>query len=85
MTDFSVLMEELDADVRHFDEIYPSLNQNGQLQYYDQATFNSVFPINSVSDLSISHVNLQSINAKGDRLTAYLPLLKLKFDMGKKK
>ena len=59
MTDFSVLREELDADVRHVDEIYPSLNQNRQSQYYDQIIFNSGFPINSVSDMSKFHGNIQ--------------------------
>ena len=81
MTDFSVLGEELDADARHFDEIYPSLNQNRQRQYYDHATFNSAFPNNSDSDLSIFHVNIQSIKAKGDKLISYLSLLKRKFDI----
>ena len=36
---------------------------------------------NSVSDFSVFHVNIQSFNAKGDKLIGYLSLLKRKFDI----
>ena len=81
MTDFSVINGELDADVRHFDEIYPSLNNSRLRQYYDHSTFNSAFPNDSVADLSIFHVNTQSINAKGDNLISYLSILSRHFDI----
>ena len=71
MTDFYVLREELDANARHFDEIYPSPNESLQCQYYDQAIFTSALPNNSESDLSIFDVNNQSINAKGDKFISY--------------
>ena len=81
MTDSYVLREELDADVRHFDEIYSLLNQNRLSQHYDQVTFKSAFPNNSVSDLSIFHVKNQSINAKGDKFISYLSLSTCKLDI----
>ena len=62
-------------------KFFPSLNQKRQRQYYDQATFHLAFPNNSDSDLSIFHVNIQSIIAKWDKPISYLSLLKRKFDI----
>ena len=74
MINFSVINSKLDAEVRHFDEIYPSFNKSRLRQYKDHSTFNS-------ADSSIFHVNTQSINAKGNKLIIYLSILKRHFDI----
>ena len=61
--------------------ILHSFNNSRLRQYFDHSTFNSAFPNNSFSDLSIFHVNTQSIIAIGDKLISYLSFLRRHFDI----
>ena len=75
------VFRDIDADLNHFEELYPCLNDSQIEQYYSSDRFNSVFSSGSMNDLSIIHLNIRSLGANGDILNAYLSLLKLNFDI----
>ena len=74
--------DEIDADLNHFEELYPELCHISN-QYYDVEKFNDTFGVNGsvVNDLSVIHVNVRSLNANGNDLNVFLSLLNLKFDI----
>ena len=76
------IFDEIDADLNHFEQLYPELCRNRD-QYYDNERFNTIFGVNdsSVNDFSVIHVNIRSLNANGNDLNVYLSLLNLKFDV----
>ena len=72
---------DLDIDINHFDQLYPSIASSYNNQYYDSNKFNSSFSVNGVNDLKAIHVNIRSLAANGDSFVAYLATLNLKFDI----
>ena len=75
------LLYDVDADINHFDEIYPCVNESDSKQYYTDEEFNSKFPHNNKNDLNIFHINLRSLNKNGDELIIFLRNLKKDFDI----
>ena len=75
------LLENLDADLNHFNEIYPCLRDTFSSQYYDTEKFNSELCRSSEDDFSIIYVNVRSLRMNGDALEGYLSVLKRKFDI----
>ena len=76
------IFDEIDADLNHFEQLYPELSRNNN-QYYDNERFNSIFGVNgsSVNDFSVIHVNIRSLNANRSDLNVYLSSLNIKFDV----
>ena len=75
------VLDDIDADIHHFDEIYPSVNESIQKQYYSADEFNSKFSPNCGNDLSVFHINIRSLNKNGDELLVYLETINRKFDV----
>ena len=73
--------EDIDADLNHFDQLFPSFRASTENQYFHSTRFNSNFNGNNPSDLAIFHVNIRSLNRNGDALIAYLSTLHLKFNI----
>ena len=69
----------LDADVNHFNILYPSLTQ--AVPYYDADSFNNDLDFNTEFSLSLIHVNIRSLAANGDTFISYLSTLNLTFDV----
>ena len=73
--------DNIDVDLNHFNELYPSLQTSRENQYFDSDKFNRVFFSDGGRDLSLIHLNIRSIRANGDAFILYLSLLKRKFDV----
>ena len=72
----------MDADVNHFDVVYPDLRQSESIQYYDSEKFNTeIGGTVGANDFSVVHINIRSISANIDSFLAYLSLLKCSFDI----
>ena len=71
---------DFDAELNHFNEVYPELNSNVQSLYYDLDQFKSSC-ISTSNDLSIFHVNVRSLYPKMDELLCLLSSLGHHFDV----
>ena len=80
MIDPSVL-DNIDADTNHFDQLYPSVNASNSRQYYSSNDYNEKFCVSSVNDLNVIHLNIRSLSKNGDELCAFLSLIKTNFDV----
>ena len=74
------IFSEIDADINHFQDIYPDLFNENSSKYYDINSFNSI-DFNSNHDLAIIHINARSLNANFDQFYALFDILKIKFDV----
>ena len=77
--DNSDVFNNIDADLNHFNEIYPDLNDINKNQYYDSKKFNELKIKND--DFKLFHHNARSLNKNFDQLTAFLSTFKTKFDV----
>ena len=66
--------DDIDADLNHFNELYPSLQTSHENQYYDSDEFNRLFGNGRVNDFSVIHVNIRSMGVSYycDALVVYL-------------
>ena len=71
---------DIDADLNHFQTLYPDLYNENQSQYYDLDKFNSI-NFQSNTDLAIIHINARSICSNFDQFCALFTILKHKFDI----
>lgn len=78
---FSGDFDDIDADLNHFSELYPSFHHNLLNQYYDTAKFNEKFQHDNGVNLNIIHLNIRSLNANGDCFSSFLSTLEIKFDI----
>ena len=79
-SDFDVY-DDIDADRNYFSELYPSLEGVNNSQYYDSISFKSLQTPISSKDLSVIHLNINSIGANGDKFLSFLASLDYKFDV----
>ena len=75
------LFEDINADLSHFEQLNPNLNDSRIYQYYDCEIFNDTFIGDGVNDASVLHVNNRSLNANGESLVLYLSLFNCKLDV----
>ena len=75
------LDHDIDADINHFDQIYPSLQNSRRNQYYDTEKFNRLVSDQGRRDFSVMHLNINSVRANGDSLLSFLSTLNHKFDI----
>ena len=73
--------DDIDIDLHHYNQLYPSLAISYNNQYYDSNKFNSSFCVNGVNDLRVIHLNIRSLSANGDNFVAFLSTLNLNFDI----
>ena len=73
--------EAIDADLNHFDLLFPSFNNSNSEQYYDGTKFNQKFLSTETNDLSLIHLNIRSLQRNGDVFLTFLSTLDLKFDI----
>ena len=69
----------LDADLNHFNLLYPGIGYSRENQYYDAQKFNQTFTGYNSTELSIIHLNVRSLAANGLDFVTYLETLKLRF------
>ena len=73
--------DAIDADLNHFDLLFPSFNNSNSDQYYDGTKFNEKFPTTDKNDLSLIHLNIRSFHRNSDLFLTFLSTLDLKFDI----
>ena len=56
-------LDGIDADINHFNQLYPGLDNDNLVQYFTSDTFNRKYS-KSNNDLSLIHVNIQSFFGK---------------------
>ena len=59
------LLVNIDIDVNLFNNIYPDLNRNQSIEYYDCSKFNKL-SMNSNTDLLLLNLNIRSFGANFD-------------------
>ena len=77
----NVILENIDIELNHFNNIYPDIHANQAIQYFSTETFQTQFPNLKPCDLSVIHLNIRSIHANGSVFCSYLETLKSKFDV----
>ena len=75
------MLEGIDADINHFESLYPCINESNIKQYYTTDDFNEKFTSNNEKDLNIIHLNIRSLNKNGNELVLYLESINRKFDI----
>ena len=61
----------IDADINHFDQMYPSLQNSRRNQYYNTEKFNEIVSDLNERDFSVIYLNINSIRANGDCLVSF--------------
>ena len=74
------IFEDIDADVNHLNNLFPSLNNGEESEYYDTHKFNNDI-VNNDANFSILNLNIRSIFANFDALNAFLSTLNIQFDV----
>ena len=74
MNDF---LYDVDADLHHFNQLYPDLNNGNQGEYYNL----NQCCLKSPNDFALFHVNICSLIPKMDDLHTVLSTLRCKFDV----
>ena len=80
MSNFSNF-DDIDAEINHFNRIFPDFESNQSNPYFNSESFNSKFSSNNSHSLSIIHINIRSIAANGEAFASYLTTLKFNFDV----
>ena len=62
----NTILDNIDADVFHFDELYPCVNESNLKQYYTADDFNIKFPQNNAKHM------LKNINKKQIYIYIYI-------------
>ena len=75
------ILDNIDAGINHFDQLYPCVNESELKQYYTADEFNMKFPRDNGNDLSILHSNIRSLKKNGDEQSIYLETINKKFDI----
>ena len=73
------ILNDIDVDINHFNEIYPCLAHDDQSNYYDITKFNTDC-VAGESDFTLMHWNARSLFPKIDELTTLLSSLCSKFN-----
>lgn len=76
--DDNPLFPDVDADINHFNQIFPDLNNANSPQYFNTESINNLRC--NGNDLSVFHLNIRSINAHLDETIAFLKSINFKFD-----
>ena len=50
------ILDHVDADINHFDELYPCVNECNLKQFYTADDFNNKFSSSNANDLSVLHL-----------------------------
>ena len=58
-------IEDIDAELNHFNELYPTFQQSTNNQYFDSNKFNAKFNEQNDTNLNIINFNARSMNAIG--------------------
>ena len=74
------IFDDIDADVNHFDNLFPDLNFENRCLYYDSNEFNTNVNYNK-DNFSLMNLNIRSISANIDTLNAFLSSLCIQFDI----
>ena len=78
MNEDNLVFADIDADLHHFDELYPGITNDRKKQYYNEETFNEL--ITDITDLKIFHLNIRTINDGNKYFNVLLCDLKCQFD-----
>ena len=73
--------DDTDADSIHFSKLYPSFEGVNNSQYYEIISFNSLQIQISSKDLSVMHLNINSIGANGDKFPSFWIILDYEFEL----
>lgn len=76
----SDLLNDIDVNVNHFDDIYPELSSDTQSHYHDVSSFKSHFT-SSTCDFAVISSNIRSLYNKLDEFQTLLFSLECSFDI----
>ena len=75
------IFDDIDAELNHFNALYPNTFDDSSCQYYSNDNFNLNFQNIVPTDFKIIHINIRSIAAHGEELGGYLKTLNARFDV----
>ena len=75
------LENDIDADINHFDQIYPSLLKSRRNQQYNTDKFIELVSKLKERDFSVIHLCINSNRANGECLLSFVSTLNLTFDI----
>ena len=73
------VFEDIDAELNHYNEIYPGYNSNNNSEYFTYDKLNNLIS-NDTFNFSLFHLNVRSLFPKHDDLCAMLDNINCKFD-----
>ena len=73
--------DDADADLNHFNRIFPDFNSDRECSYLTCSAFNDQFKTVNIDNLSVIHINIRSLSANGDTFVSNLLTLNLNFDV----
>lgn len=73
-------LENIDADLNHFNSVYPDYDLSKSSPYFDSGKLNGAYRRNE-KDFSVYHLNICSLYPKFEEVCAELSLLTFKFDI----
>ena len=74
------ILNDIDAELNHFNVLYPNTFDNTTSQYYNSNSFHLAFPDIAPTDFKVIHINIRSIAAHGEELDGYLKTLNTRFE-----
>ena len=74
------ILNDIDVDINHFNELYPCLTHDNQSNYYDADKFNAGCGAGE-GDFMLMHWNARSLFPKVEELTTLLSSLYSRFDV----
>lgn len=74
------ILHNIDADLHHYNELYPEINSGTGSDYFTFDKFNNDFSSN-YNNFSLIHLNIRSLYPKVDEFQAELNNLNYKFDV----
>ena len=66
------IFDDIDAELNHFNALYPNTFDDSSCQYYSNDNFNLNFQNIVPTDFKIFHINIRSIAAHGEELGGHL-------------
>ena len=74
-------LDDIDAEINHFNALYPNISDDSLSQYYSCDSFNQAFDDITSKDFKIIHINIRSVATNGENFQHFLSNLNIRFDV----